>query len=155
MWKALERYKALDPEARKLFRRAATLLPVIVVSLRIRGFKKTKEGLQTQVARSSTPEMAEKQATEAVQKTCRMVRAAAHYGIVRATCLEQSLALWHLLGTQNIPSSLRIGVRKQTEKFEAHAWVEYKGQAVSQAEEVHKHYEAFESEFSELPGAEP
>ena len=36
--------------------------------------------------------------------------------------------------------------------FESHAWVEYEGRALNEAEEVHQHYAAFASEFSDLPG---
>jgi hypothetical protein len=80
-----------------------------------------------------------------------MVRAAEHYGLTRCTCLEESLALWYLLGRQNISSRIRIGVRRQAGKFEAHAWVEYEGEALNQPEELHRHYAPFESEFDTLP----
>jgi hypothetical protein len=81
-----------------------------------------------------------------------MVNAGAHYGLIRPTCLEESLALWYFLRRQGIPSKLRIGVRKIADKFEAHAWVEYQGQALNQSDEPHKHYAAFDSEFSDPPG---
>jgi hypothetical protein len=152
MWKALERYSLLDAEARSLFRRAAVLLPLTALSLRLRGFKRTREGLQISHSPNGFAVPKKKRAAEAVQMTCRMVRAATRYGIVRATCLEQSLVLWHLLQKQSIPVALRIGVRKSAEKFEAHAWVEYQGAALNQAESVHQHYAAFDSGFSDLPG---
>jgi hypothetical protein len=89
---------------------------------------------------------------EILQKTCRMVKAAARHGIVRPSCLVESLALWYLLQRQGILARLRIGVRKLPEKFEAHAWVEYEGVALDQAEDVHEHYAAFDDGFSDLPG---
>jgi len=81
-----------------------------------------------------------------------MVRAGARYGILRPTCLVESLALWYLLQKQTIPAQLRIGVRTLPEKFEAHAWVEYQGVALNQSEEQHRHYAAFDRGFSNLPG---
>jgi hypothetical protein len=81
-----------------------------------------------------------------------MVKAAARYGIVRPSCLEESLALWHLLQAQNISSNLRIGVRRSGEKIEAHAWIEYGGVALNQGENEHPHYTAFDSELADLPG---
>ena len=84
--------------------------------------------------------------------TCRMVKAGAHYGIARPTCLGESLTLWYLLQKQGVPAALRIGVRKVSEKFEAHAWVESAGAALNQQEEPHQHYAAFDSGFSDLPG---
>jgi tetrahydromethanopterin S-methyltransferase subunit G len=44
-------------------------------------------------------------------------------------CLIRSLVLVHLLARRSIPSTLVIGVRKES-GFEAHAWVEHDGEAV-------------------------
>ena len=83
---------------------------------------------------------------------CRMVRAAAHYGLARPSCLAESLTLWYLLRKHGINAGIRIGVRKQAESFEAHAWVEYEGLALNQDSSLHQHYTAFDNEFSNLPG---
>ena len=152
MWKTLQRYRALDANARKLFWRAASLLISINVSLRLRGFSKTKEALQKRLSHNPRAESLGNSAAETVQKTCRMVKAAAHYGVVRPTCLTESLALWCLLREEGVPSQLRIGVRILAEKFEAHAWVEHQGAALNQSEEVHPHYAAFDRGFADLPG---
>jgi len=150
MWKQLQRYRALDPEARKTFRRAAMLLPAVKASLRLRGFKKTRESLEKYQSRGSAAAPPPAGASlETVLGISHMVRAAAHYGLVRASCLEESLTLWHVLREQGYAAKLRIGVRKTGEKFEAHAWVEHEGAALNQAEEMHRHYAAFESAFVE------
>lgn len=81
-----------------------------------------------------------------------MVCSAGHYGIVQTSCLEESLTLWHLLRMQGYEAKLRIGVRKSAGKFEAHAWVEHQGIALDRTEEMHRHYAAFESEFSDQSG---
>ena len=78
-----------------------------------------------------------------------MVRAASHHGVVRATCLAESLVLWHLLQKRGVSVSLRIGVRKSEGKFEAHAWVEHEGVALCQPEEMHQHYAAFDKDLLE------
>ena len=149
MWKQLQRYRALDSEARKTFHHAALLLPVVKASLRLRGFKKTRESLEKRQSRGSAEPSETSASLEAVLGISRMVRAAARYGFVRATCLEESLTLWHLLRKQGHGAKLRIGVRKKGQKFEAHAWVEHDGTALNQAEQMHRHYAAFESEFVE------
>jgi hypothetical protein len=153
MWERFQRYRALDPEARKTFGRAVALLPLIALSLRIRGFKKTKETLQKKLSLKSSGEAAKERVAEVVQRTCRVMRAGCCYGIVRPTCLVESLALWYLLQKQDVPACLRIGVRKISEQFEAHAWVEYEGVALNQSEEVHEHYAVLDNGFSDLPGA--
>jgi hypothetical protein len=149
MWKAFQRYRKLDPESRKLFWRAVTLLPVVSRSLHTRGFQQTREKLAKKLA-AATPDTHGATA-ETLQKTCRMVRAGAHHGLGHPTCLEQSLVLWYLLEKQGISARLRIGVRKSPGNFEAHAWVEHDGVALNQGE-VHQHYAAFESEFASLSG---
>lgn len=128
------------------------LLPLISCSLRLRRFQKTKAHLEPDASPSSPQVSDPEQVANAVQKTCRMVRAAARYGFVRPTCLADSLALWHLLQKQGISANLRIGVRKSSHHFEAHAWVEHNGVALNQADEVHRHYAPFDRELSQLSG---
>ena len=159
MWEPFQRYRALDPNARRLFRSAALLLPMVRVSLRFRGYKKTQQWLQSRLAQQRAafagPPSPVSQPDQSLSMTCRMVHSAARYGPIRPTCLEESLALWYLLSEQGIAPQLRIGVRKTDGKFEAHAWVEYQGQTLNQSNEVHKHYAAFDSDLVEPPAGSP
>ena len=155
MWEPFQRYRALDPEARRLFRRAAVLLLLVKVSLGLRGFGKTQEWLQARLQRDRPAVSKSAISTDIVNRTCRMVRAADHYVLLRTSCLEQSLTLWYLLGVQGISASVRIGIPKQTEPFEAHAWVEHEGVALNQLEEPHNHYHPFDGGFPGPPREEP
>lgn len=131
-----------------MFWRAARLLLWIRVSLRLRGYNPTFASLQRRL--EGVP-VAANAGNEPVFKTNRMIHAAVHYSPLHFTCLEESLCLWYLLRKQGISPQLRIGVRKANGKFEAHAWVEYAGEAVNQPEASHLHYAAFEKEFGEPP----
>jgi len=84
----------------------------------------------------------------------RMVNTADRHGFVHPSCLAKSMTLWWLLGRQGIVSHLRIGIRKEHEKFEAHAWVERDGTALNEPDEHHHHYEAFDEALSALPPEE-
>ncbi|MGB9463620.1 MAG: lasso peptide biosynthesis B2 protein [Candidatus Acidiferrum sp.] len=149
MWERLRRFSALERPARGLFLRAAALLPLISFSLRLRGFRKTQVLLQKFL---STPDKASNISTPArMDLTVRLVRAAVRHSVGHPTCLEESLALWWLLGRQGIAAELRIGVRKQGEKFEAHAWVEREGTALNEPESLHEHYAAFDAALSSMP----
>lgn len=152
MWEPLRRFKALEPRARGLFLRAAVLLPFISLSLRLRGFRATQSSLQKRLPRALTASSDQSSGAQAESAalTARMVRSAAHRTWGNPACLEQSLALWWLLGRQGIASSVRIGTRKSEEKFEAHAWVECDGVALNEAEEPHQHYAAFDEAFPVL-----
>ena len=114
MWERLQRFRALDSEARRTFFRAAVLLPMISLSLRIRGFRATQAALQGFSIPSKTEKRVSAQAMDAgrVQIAVRMVNAAARYGL-GSTCLEKSLTLWWLLRRDGIVSSLRTGARKE------------------------------------------
>jgi hypothetical protein len=149
MWERLRRFRALERPARRLFLRATGVLPLISISLRLRGFRKTQAILQRFL--SPPGEVIDSSTTSPADLTVRMVRAAVRYGVGHPTCLEESLALWWLLGRQGIASELRIGVRKQGDKFEAHAWVEREGAALNEPEALHEHYAAFDAALASMP----
>jgi hypothetical protein len=149
MWERLRRFNALERKARGLFLRAAVLLPLISFSLRLRGFRKTQASLQKFLP--SLNDALHAAARESTNLTVRMVRAAVRHSVGHPTCLEESLALWWLLGRKRIAAELRIGVRKQGDKFEAHAWVEREGAALNEPEALHEHYAAFDAAISSTP----
>ena len=149
MWERLRRFSALERPARWLFLRAAALLPLVSLSLRLRGFRKTQAFLRKFLSLPSRP--ADISVSSSANLTVRMVRAAVRTGIGHPTCLDESLALWWLLGRQGIRSELKVGVRKEGEKFEAHAWVERDGLALNEPEARHQHYAAFDAALASLP----
>jgi Transglutaminase-like superfamily len=151
MWELLRRFSLLDAEARGIFLRAAVLLPVISLSLKMRGFRATQEllfrfhPLVHQISQDDSPGLLRD--IELTQVTARMVNAAVRHARGASTCLEKSLALWWLLRRQGIASELRIGARKTGGKFEAHAWVEREGVALSEPQQEHRHYATFDAAF--------
>jgi hypothetical protein len=143
------RFRGLAWPARRLFLRAFILLPVISISLRWRGFRKTKSTLLHFLPTSAG--VRSPTAQERAVLTARMVRAAADYGIGDPACLEVSLALWWLLARQGIASDLRVGVRKEGESFEAHAWVECGDVTLNDPEMMRHSYAAFDEALASLP----
>jgi hypothetical protein len=152
MWERLQRFSNLPPPARALFLRAAVLLPWVALRLRLQGFQATNQSLQNasrQMDRSKSGRAGERAAL-----TVRMVRAAARHSLGSPSCLEESLVLVYLLRRQGIDSQLRIGVKKNIPKFEAHAWVESGGVALNEVAALHDHYAPFEAEFTADPPAQ-
>jgi hypothetical protein len=147
MWARLRRFSALPRAAKVDFVRAALLLPLIRMSLRLRGFRATQETLQSHIS-SGVATRPEAAAADETKLVCRMVLAAGRYSLLKGTCLERSMALWWLLARKGIATHLRVGARKSGEKFEAHAWVERNGVAIGEPDSTHLHYAAFEKEFS-------
>jgi Transglutaminase-like superfamily len=160
MRERLRRFRSLAPSARAMFMRAALLLPVVSFSLRWRGFRATQSMLrkllrpdQAGFRSSSQSSAAAHQST--VKQTVRMVEAAARNIWRSSTCLEKSLTIWWLLARQGARSTVRIGARKRSAEFEAHAWVECDGVALNEPEEPHRHYAAFDAEFTSLSAEAP
>ena len=145
MWERLRRFRELPAPARRIFLRAAALLPWVALRLRVQGFRVTKNWLQSFAKNNSANNSQE--TAEQAQLTVRMVRAAARHGIGHPSCLEESLVLLHFLNAQGIAAQLRIGVKKNAPRFEAHAWVECDGKPLNEREALHDHYAPFEAEF--------
>lgn len=122
------------------------MIPFLSFLLHLRGFGYTRRLLQKRYGAHVYPPAVPND--PCVVLTSRMVLAAARRTPFKVTCLERSLALWSLLARQRIPAQLRIGVRKDGEKFAAHAWVEHAGVAVGEPEDMHTHYSPFAEEMS-------
>ena len=148
----------MDADARGIFLRATAVLPVISVSLKMRGFGATQEFLLRSFP--TAPQTSQQESIHVVddrkrtQLTSRMVNTAVRHVWRASTCLEKSLALWWLLGRQGIACEVRIGARKQGGKFEAHAWLERDGVAINEPQQEHRHYAAFDAAFP-LQSSEP
>jgi hypothetical protein len=150
MLESLRRFSALERPAQLLFLRALAMLPLVSLSLRLRGFQPTRITLQKNLSPSLT-QMDSYSLSNKAALTAHLVNAADRHGLVHPSCLAKSLTLWWLLGRQGIRSRLRIGIRKEQGKLEAHAWVEREGVALNEPEEQHRHYAAFDASLTSLP----
>jgi len=149
MWERLRRFRALERPAQSLFLRAILLLPMIALSLRWRGFFWTQAMLERFLSIGTALEDSG-EADRRAAMTAHMVRVADWSGLVHPSCLAKSLTLRWLLMRQGIAADLRIGIRKENEQIAAHAWVERNGTALDEPEEHHRHYSAFDAEFSSM-----
>jgi len=154
MLESLRRFSALERPAQMLFLRALAMLPLVSLSLRLRGFQPTRSTLQRTLARR-TPQVDSDSLNMKMVFAAHMVNAADRHGLVHPSCLAKSLTLWWLLGRQGITSRLRIGIRKQNDQLEAHAWVEREGVALNEPEERHHHYAAFDAALATWTEDEP
>ena len=150
MLKSLRRFSALERTAQTLFLRALAMMPLVGLSLKLRGFEATRSTLGKTLSNATT-QTDSNSLDKQIALTAHMVNAADRHGLVHPSCLVKSLTLWWLLGRQGIPSELRVGVRKEAGNLEAHAWVEREGMALNEPEERHHHYAAFDSALTSLP----
>lgn len=145
MTSPLDRFLSLTGAERKIVLEAATALPAAWLGLRIIGLDICKAEVARSVAsKHSNSDGAT--AFESAQKVARLELATARHLFFRTTCLEQSLVLCWMLRRRGMNPSLRVGARKDSEIFEAHAWVELNGTVIGDAGGEHQHFEPFESQ---------
>lgn len=132
----LARLRHMSNVERAYLARATVLMPAVAASLRWRGFRRTYRWLE-----QSSYTRAPVEGPEFAHEIGGIVRLVArrHPGY-KASCLPQSLVLWHFLRGSNLPAELRIGVDKRSGSFRAHAWVELNGEVLNDAADVTGRY---------------
>lgn len=149
-WRKFRRLAAAD---RQVLLQALVLLPLTAVALRLVGFRRWQVALAKLLPREYVGNAGPTEASlELAQRTVKIVEVASQHGLCRATCLEQSLVLWWLLGRRGIFANLRIGVRKAASSVEAHAWVELRGLILNDTEDVHQRYVPFDRDIAAVQG---
>lgn len=140
------RFRNRPTEDRKLILRAAVILPLTEIGLRVFGFQRWKELIE----KFSLPESPAKSMTAELQRetalrSMRAVHSVELHGLTRPNCLERSMTLWWILRREGVDGELHIGARKAGEQFEAHAWVELDRQVLNDGAEVHQHFVRFDA----------
>jgi Transglutaminase-like superfamily len=124
---------------------------ITLVGLRLAGFRRWKNLLdRLSHANSSDGTPNPPSGANPVREIARLQAATARHLPFRTNCLEQSLVLCWLLERHGIPADLRIGARKEADRFEAHAWVEVAGCPVDAGSEEHIHFVPFKASVDSL-----
>jgi hypothetical protein len=129
---------------RWLLAQALVLLPLTAVALWAVGFRRWQIVLAWLAPTCDSAGRDEADLLREGRATARLVDAAARRGMCRASCLPRSLTLWWLLRRRGMDSHLHIGVRKETGRFEAHAWVEWRGAVLNDGADVRDRFAAFD-----------
>lgn len=138
------RFLELSGHERGVVVEAAAGLTGTWIGLRLAGFRRWKAALEWLGPRTPLEPFGTG-VIESARAIARLESSAARNLILRTNCLERSLVLWWLLRRRGIASELRVGARKNTHKFEAHAWVECGGIVVEEAAENHLHFAPFDA----------
>jgi hypothetical protein len=155
--KRFDQYRDLPAAERRLIVGMAILLPAIGAGLRLLGYRRTR----ALIDRMSDPQirrdhsMPVRPSVEAANRLGQLVRIAANHGPYRATCLRQSLALLFLLRRRGWPAELRIGVRREGDGLDAHAWVELEGFALNDIAEAAGRFAPLDGSYSPQPASRP
>jgi len=137
--------KLLQLSAREtwLLAQAAVLLPTVRLALRFI----TVAQAQSVVERALRPQRPRQISPQAI---ARMVHIAAHRGLYRCKCLDQSLVLGWLLRRQGIDARIVFGARKEDNQMEAHAWVEVEGVAIGEDDGEHQRFLPIEQQGASI-----
>ena len=116
------------------------MLPLIDISLRLAGYKRSRDTLAA-LAKSRSPANSEADIETVGEQMARVVSIAGRRSPWPTTCLRQALMLWFLLNRRGIVCEVRVGVENSvTSGFAAHAWVERNGRVLIGGEHAQARY---------------
>jgi hypothetical protein len=121
----------------QLFAQAWWLLLVIDLGLRALPFKTVQARLAEYAAPPSAPAA---DPPGIIQQSVTAVERAARNHFYQMTCLRRALTLQVLLARRGVAAELRIGVKKIDGALQAHAWLEFRGEPINEAEAIEKHF---------------
>jgi hypothetical protein len=121
----------------------ALMFEVFVISnLTEKGFRLAGvSSTQAFLRRLSTKRASCPNPDETIATVLRTQRAVAQVRGTNGTCLTRSMALWTLLVRRGVAAEIRVGIRKPEKVIEAHAWVEYEGKPLNEADSEVRSYE--------------
>lgn len=115
-------------------------LPPIAAALRLFGYQRTQRWLERH-SQHAASRPASPGDFAAAQGLAGLASIAGRHGVIEATCLRQSLLVYWLLRRRGLNPEIKLGVRKQDDALDAHAWVELDGLALAQSDLVHHPFE--------------
>lgn len=141
--RAVSRFRQLSHAERLALAQALVLLPALHALVQVFGVRRAvtwANGLNPKRGKTT-----DKDSTSRALRLAQLVRAASRRGITSGNCLSQSLTLSWLLSRNGIASDLRIGVRRDKEQLQAHAWVELDGAPLNDRRNVQSYYTMFDT----------
>lgn len=116
------------------------ILPFVELSVRLLGYRRSR-WLATWLARllgavHTRKAQGEWSSISRARRFATIIEHANQKSLLRYRCLARSLLLWMLLKAHQIDSEVCIGVARQDDSLNAHAWVECGGIPVNERETI-------------------
>ena len=147
----LARLRALTGAERRLLLASLVAMPLVAGGLSIFGFRRLHAAMARWPRPRSSRFRTEQAASARAESAAMVVTVTAGRGPVRATCLQRSLLLWWLLERDGIKTILRVGVNRESGSLHAHAWVEYMGRPLNDADDIALRFRPFQRDFGAFP----
>lgn len=135
----LRKLRTLRLSQLRLLAVCCVLVPIVDISLRLFGMRRT-QGLLARFV--EIPRHARTGAELEPLEIGWLVSIAATHSLWPASCLRQALVLWWLLARRGISTHIRLGVSKDSGgALAAHAWVEHDGHILIGGEASRERYQ--------------
>jgi len=150
------RFWRLKPAERRIVLEAAATLSATWVGLRVFGFRRWNATIERFTLEKSAgagwcnASRVNPSTGDTASAIAMKLDLVGRHLFFRTNCLERSLALRWLLRRRGIVTELRIGARKESALFEAHAWIELGGVVLNDPDEAHLHFAPFKGEITAL-----
>ena len=138
MARHFKKWRELPFREKILLTRFIFCLPWISFSIRFFGYMRTRHFLGRFVSKGGLRQ-ADAVELEEARRSAELLLIAGRNGLLSATCLRQSVLLEYWLKRRGLAAEIKIGVRKEQDLFDAHAWVELNGIALAQDSLEHHH----------------
>ena len=130
MLNKIQKFRALEWSQKKYFLQAYLLLGIMRAAILLVSFKRLSRSLQhhPEQAPSQPLDVEQLKRAEAIGWA---VMTAARYTPWNSNCLAQALAAQRMLSQQHIPGMFFLGVKKDQQQLDAHAWLQCDGQILT------------------------
>ena len=137
MWNTSRKFLQLPWELKRFVLRSALILPMTYAGLGLFGFKRLLTGIRHLApVGGRVPD----RGPEEIRTYVHLFSAVARRCPLPLKCLGRSVALCWLLRVQGIDAAVHIGVRKEHNSLDAHAWVQFGDLVINDTEDVGEHY---------------
>ena len=151
MMQRFRRFRRLSGFERGVVLEALIALPVAWLAVRLLGFRVCRGAFEERARAARNSSFFETDTLNIAKRIARLGAVTASNVFFRTSCLEYSLVLCRLLRRRGMNATLRIGARKEADRFEAHAWVEMAGNVVDGGGGTeHLHFRPFERSESSM-----
>lgn len=141
MLRYLRQWWQLPPQERPILLLLMTLQPLLSLSLRARGFRKTRKRVEA-LSEHPAPRAASATDHDAAERLAQLAQIAGRRSLVVTTCLRQALAVYGLLRRRGLQPELKLGVdRMPGRAIDMHAWVELDGVPLAQPHLRHREFQ--------------
>jgi hypothetical protein len=152
MMQRWRRFRRLSGFERGIVLEAAAGLLISWLAVRLLGFRLCRSVFEKQLAarNSWNSKSGEADVLGVARRIAHLEAVTATNLFFRISCLELSLVLCGMLRQRGMNADLRIGARKEANRFEAHAWVELDGTVIDGGAAEHLHFVPFEHSESSM-----